>query len=151
MQIKKGIPVQDRLKIIEWSFPFFEHVVNKELFGNIILYETKWDISAKLVDDNDEIKGVYLLGESSPAYMMDSDLWFNKYKNLEGVEGVMLAVDESIRGQGWGNKLKDYPKTLGVDYIWGQQLKGLNNLEDWLKRRVLVGDTGDCYVTLELF
>jgi hypothetical protein len=34
---------------------------------------------------------------------------------------VLLAVDESIRGMGWGNKLKDYTKTLNVDYIWGYQ------------------------------
>jgi hypothetical protein len=48
---------------------------------------------------------------------------------------VLLAVDESIRGMGWGNKLR-LPKTLNVDYIWGYQAAGLNNIEYWLKRRV---------------
>jgi hypothetical protein len=63
----------------------------------------------------------------------------------------LLAVDKSIRGMGWGNKLKDYPKTLGIDYIWGQQLKTLNNLNDWLKRRELVGETNSVYITAEIF
>jgi len=51
---------------------------------------------------------------------------------------------------GWGNKLKDAPKTLDVDYIWGQQFKGLNNLEDWLKRRELIHETQDIYITAEI-
>jgi hypothetical protein len=62
-----------------------------------------------------------------------------------------LVVDKEIRGQGWGNKLKEYPKTLEVDYIWGQQLKTLNNLEDWLKRRELLGETVGVYITAEIF
>jgi hypothetical protein len=40
---------------------------------------------------------------------------------------VLLAVDESI-SMGWGNKLK-ITKTLNVDYIWGYQAAGLNNIE----------------------
>jgi hypothetical protein len=48
---------------------------------------------------------------------------------------VLLAVDESIRGMGWGNKLKDYPKHLTLIIFWGYQAAGLNNIEYWLKRR----------------
>ncbi len=70
---------------------------------------------------------------------------------MRGIEGVLLAVDKSIQGQGWGNRLKDYTRTLGFDYIWGQQLKPLNNLKDWLKRRELVGEVENCYITLEDF
>ena len=150
MKIVKGIPSNKRADITEWAFPYFKHVVNLSLFFSIILEETDWNLSAMLVDDEGIVKGAYLLGKGSPAYLMDAGQW-GKYQNLKGVEGVMLTVDESIRGQGWGNKLKDYPKTLGVDYIWGQQLKGLNNLEDWLKRRELVGETDDCYITLEKY
>ncbi|MFN9953714.1 MAG: hypothetical protein ACK55I_11490, partial [bacterium] len=82
-------------------------------------------------DENNDIKGVYLLGDNQLNSLVEDE----KYVNLKGVEGVVLAVSEEVRGQGWGNKLKDFPKTLEVDYIWGQQLKSLNNLEDWLKRR----------------
>jgi hypothetical protein len=151
MEIKKGIPIKDRANIIDWAYPFFEHLIDRELFGAIIMHETEWSISSILIDDNEKILGVYLLGESSPAYLMDKDIWFDKYSRLEGVEGVMLAIDPTIRKQGWGSKLKDYPKTLGADYIWGQQLKGLNNLNEWLKRRELVGETDDCYITAEIF
>jgi hypothetical protein len=91
--------------------------------------------------------GLYLLGDSQ----LDSLVVNDTYSNLKGVEGVVLAVSEEIRVQGWGNKLKDYPKMLGVDYIWGQQLKTLNNLEDWLKRRELVAETKSVYITAELF
>lgn len=85
--------------------------------------------------------GLYLLGDEQLP---------NK-KGLVGVEGVLLAVDETIRGKGFGNQLKDYVLNLNYDYIWGKQLKSLNNLKDWLKRRELVGTTYDCYITLELF
>jgi hypothetical protein len=43
----------------------------------------------------------------------------------------VYTVDESIRGQ-WGNKFKITQKTLNVDYIWGYQAAGLNNIEYWL-------------------
>jgi hypothetical protein len=106
-----------------------------------------WGLSVLLLDEKDEIKGVYILGNNQITCMIDS----KKYKKLKGVEGILLCVDESLRGQGFGNTLKDYPKTLNVDYVWGQQFKGLNNLNDWLKRRELVGETSEVYITVEIF
>ena len=74
-----------------------------------------------------------------------------KYNQLKGVEGVLLVIDESIRNLGYGNKLKDFPKSLNVDYVWGEQLKELNNLDDWLKRRILIAETEHVYITAEFF
>jgi hypothetical protein len=45
--------------------------------------------------------GLYLLGYKSITQSL-VNYW---------IEGVLLAVDESIRGMGWGNKLKDYKNT----------------------------------------
>jgi hypothetical protein len=147
MKIKQGIPEERRLESIRWAFEHFKHVTDKDYFFAIIAHLTIWDISAMLVDEEDNIMGLYLLGDKQ----LDSLVRDEKYLELNGVEGVLLAVDKSIRGMGWGNKLKDFPKTLGFDYIWGQQLKTLNNLIDWLKRRELVGETNSVYITAEIF
>lgn len=147
MNVKKGIPEERRLETITWAFEYFKYVTPKNYFFSILDQETNWDISALLLDDNDNIMGVYLLGDKQ----LDSLTINEKYLKLKGVEGVVLAVSDKIRGQGWGNKLKDYPKTLGYDYIWGQQLKVLNNLEDWLKRRELIDERNNVYITAEIF
>lgn len=147
MKLIKGIPQERRKEIITWAFQYFKDVTSEYYFDTILEEESNWDISAMLVDENNDIKGVYLLGNSQ----INSLVEYEKYVNLKGVEGVVLAVSEEIRGQGWGNKLKDFPKTLEVDYIWGQQLKTLNNLEDWLKRRELIAETQSVYITAEIF
>lgn len=147
MVIKKGITKDRRNEVIDWSFEFFKHLINKPNFSYTVIQKTNWSNSAMLVDENDEILGVYLLGDTQ----LKSILLTDDYNNLKGVEGVLLAVDTSIRGKGWGNKLKDYPNILGFDYIWGQQFKTLNNLDDWLKRRQLIAVTNDCYITAEFY
>ena len=147
MYIRQGIPKEMRMEAITWAFEYFKYVTSKEYFFAILQQETNWDISAILLNDEDKIMGLYLLGNSQ----LDSLIENEKYVELKGVEGVLLAVSEEIRGQGWGNKLKDFPKTLEVDYIWGQQLKTLNNLEDWLKRRELVAETQSVFITAEIF
>lgn len=147
MNIRYGIPQEMRLEAMQWSFQYFKHVIYKKYFFTIIEEETNWDISAIILDDEDKIKGLYLLGNNQ-LY----SFWSNeKYDGLKGIEGVLLVVDKEIRGQGWGNILKEYPKTLEVDYIWGQQLKTLNNIGDWLKRREIVGETTTTYITAEIF
>lgn len=147
MYIRQGIPKEMRMEAITWAFEYFKYVTSKEYFFAILQQETNWDISAILLNDEDKIMGLYLLGDSQ----LDSLTVNEKYVDLKGVEGVLLAVSEEIRGQGWGNKLKNFPKTLEVDYIWGQQLKSLNNLEDWLKRRELIAETQSVYITAEIF
>ena len=147
MKLIKGIPLERRKELIAWTFQYFKDVTSEYYFHAILEQESNWDISAMLVDENNNIKGVYLLGDSQLSSLVEDE----KYVNLKGVEGVVLAVSEEVRGQGWGNKLKDFPKTLDIDYIWGQQLKSLNNLEDWLKRRELIAETQSVYITSEIF
>lgn len=147
MKIQTGIPQNRRLEVITWAFEYFQHVATKGYFFAIIAQETNWDLSVILVDDNDVIKGCYLFGNQQVGSIVDTD----DFKGMKGVEGILLAVDKEIRGQGWGNKLKDYPKTLGIDYIWGQQFKTLGNLQDWLKRRYLYAETENVYITIEKY
>lgn len=147
MNIRQGIPKEMCIEAITWAFEYFKTVTPKDYFFGILQQETNWDISAILLDEEDKIMGLYLLGDKQ----LDSLTISEKYLKLNGVEGVLLAVSEEVRGQGWGNMLKDYPKTLEFDYIWGQQLKSLNNLEDWLKRRELIAETKSVYITAEIF
>jgi hypothetical protein len=150
MNIKKGIPVKDINSAIKWSYQFFSDHMDLISFTHHVKHSTNWEISAMLIDDNNAIVGAYLLGDLQLPAMIKNEA-SDKYEGLKGVEGVLLVIEPSIRSKGWGNKLKYYPKTLGVDYIWGQQLKSLNNLEDWLKRRELIGVSEDIYITAELF
>jgi hypothetical protein len=149
MNIKQGIPLNQIQEILDFSFTFFEHVISRQGFDFYIrdLANTNWNQSVLLLDDQDNIKGVYILGNNQ----LPSEHVQYKYVGLLGVEGLLLAVDKSVRGQGYGNKLKDYPSTLGYDYIWGQQFKSLNNLKNWLKRRELVATTDSVYITAEIF
>ena len=147
LKIQKGIPEERHTEVIDWAFPYFQHVTDGDYFNAILRQESNWENSLLLLNDKNEIKGVYLLGDQPIESLVKTE----EYKDLKGVEGVVLAVDSELRGKGWGTKLKDYPKTMGFDYIWGQQLKTLNNLEDWLKRRVLVAETKSVYITAEKF
>jgi hypothetical protein len=149
MKIIQGIPQNKVSEVLDYTHQFFEHVMDATNFYQYMRYlaNVNWDESILLVDDENNIKGVYILGGNQ----LNSIVTAKDYKELNGVEGVLLCVDETLRGQGYGNKMKDYPKTLGYDYIWGQQFKDLDNLNDWLKRRVLVGETQYVYITAELF
>lgn len=148
MKIKQGIELTQVQEVLDFSFPFFENVIFRRGFDYYMrdLANANWKKSVLLLD-GDNIKGVYILGN----HQLPSQYVQAKYVGLIGIEGLLIAVDESVRGQGWGNKLKEYPKTLGYDYIWGQQFKGLNNLKDWLKRRELIATTDEVYITAEIF
>jgi hypothetical protein len=145
LEIKQDIPLERQYEAILFSYQFFSHTMKFNDFNRYLKNETLWDISWYLVDETDEILGIYLMGGKHIPF---DD---GRFADLLGVEGLLLAVDESIRGFGFGNRLKDLPRTLGVDYIWGQQFKLLNNLDDWLKRRELIGEIGDVYITAEIF
>lgn len=121
---------------------------------------TDWDLSRKLIV-NGIMVGFYLLQEDSVADLLDDryercrlleDL--SGYKTKRGVEGIILLVLPQYRGQGYGNRLKDLPRQMGYDYVYGEQFKASPTvLQHWLKRRRLVADCsgpyGDVWVTLE--
>lgn len=105
-----------------------------------------------VVLEGHEVIGFYIVGrrsvgEGTQGMKQLEDL--SGYQDKRGVEGIALGVVSSARGKGIGNRLKDYPKHLGVEYVWGLQMRSLNNLKDWLKRRRLVAESPECYATLE--
>lgn len=146
LSIEQGISHDIIYDVVNWLYQYFSNHIGYREFALIVLSNTNWEISATLTDDYGDLYGVYLLGD---AQVPIDKLCLNKYANLKGVEGIALAIDPNIRGLGYGNLLKDYPKSLEIDYVWGQQLKSLNNLDMWLKRRKLVGITDYTYITLE--
>ncbi len=149
MEIIQGIPQNRKEEILKYTYRFFSHVMGEDDFNHYIKFSAAvdWNKSILLVDLENKIMGVYLLG----THQINSMIKVKDYIGLKGVEGVLLCVDETLRGQGYGNQLKDYPKTLGYDYIWGQQFKDLGNLNDWLKRRELIGETKYVYITAEKY
>ncbi|TXG85732.1 MAG: hypothetical protein E6R13_01780 [Spirochaetes bacterium] len=149
MNIIQGIPSNRVTEVLDYSYQFFSHVMKKPDFDYYMrnLANINWSFSVLLLDDEDNIKGAYILGNHQITSMLDAE----EYIGLNGIEGVLLCVDESIRGLGYGNQLKDYPRSLGYDYIWGQQFIPLGNLNDWLKRRELVGQTEQVYITAEKY
>ena len=50
-----------------------------------------------------------------------------------------------------GKQLIVYPETIGADYIWGYQLKQLDNINDWLKRRKIYHENPGMYITYQIF
>ena len=115
MRIKQGIELNQIQEVLDFTFPFFEHIISNVGFNYYMkdLSNANWEESILLLDDEDNLKGAYILGN----YQLPSQYVQYKYVGLIGVEGLLLAIDESVRGQGWGNKLKDYLKTLGYEYI----------------------------------
>lgn len=146
-EFKQSIQKERIEEVIQYSYQFFKDTMSFNDFSGYLRDVTNFDKSFILIDELNALMGVYLLGDSQITFMIEAP----DYENLIGVEGVLLAVDESIRGFGFGNRFKDLPKTLGIDYIWGQQFKSLGNLKDWLKRRELVGMTEFVYITAEKF
>lgn len=68
-----------------------------------------------------------------------------------GAHGVLLAIDSAYKGQGWGRLLIEHPRSLGYDYIWGQAMASLNNLEFWKKRREHLATIHGVHITAQLF
>ena len=149
MKIIQGIPKSYRSPVIVWSYKYFNHLVSKKEFTEIINNGTNWDLSLMLVEDDDEeeVLGLYLLGNEQISSVINT----HEYTGMTGIEGILLVIDDSIRGQGWGTKLKDYTMTMGFDYVWGQQYKSLNNLYEWLKLRTLIGQSEHINITAEFF
>lgn len=72
-------------------------------------------------------------------------------KGMVGIQGVALGVSNKFKNMGLGKMLINYPSTLGYDYVWGQQIKQLDNINDWIKRRKIYADTGGMFITYQIF
>lgn len=125
----------------------FSKVMAYESVKSYISGTADWGISAK-AEYQGRIVGCYIL-RKAPVGKGCSKEDLSRYAKLNGVEGIGLAVLPEYRDLGIGKKLRAYPLDKGYDYIWGLHLKGLHNIDNWIKfgRRV-VCDSGDMFTTL---
>jgi len=147
--------IEDSLNLAVNEFGGYEEGGSDQVASHINK-NTDWNISKKLVV-NGKLAGIYLLRpgniidtiQEEPNAKVFVDL--ENFANKRGVEGIALVVLPEYRRRGFGDKLKSIPRNLGFDYVYGQQLKSLGNLRQWLRRRQLVADVGDTWITAEIF
>lgn len=108
-----------------------------------------WSASRRVVVDGDTV-GVYLLRPSGLPDWADRTAR-ERTRNLRGVAGIALAVDPDRRNRGYGRILKDEPERMGYDFVWGEQLRDLGNIEQWKRRREVLGERFDSYLSAEIF
>lgn len=100
-----------------------------------------------VVEVNGEVGGFYFLTQADlpPREGTGID------EDMVGIQGVALGVSSKYKNLGIGKKLIEYPQTLGADYVWGYQLKDLENINDWLKRRKIYSESEGMYITYQIF
>jgi GNAT superfamily N-acetyltransferase len=118
---------------------------NENIWGMIGEFDSNKSVVVKV---NNELAGFYFIGNSQ---IPPGGKEYDELKNLKGVEGIALGVLPKFKNQGIGKKLIEYPKTLGIDYIWGYQLKSLQNIDNWLKRRKIYWENPQIYITYQIF
>lgn len=127
-------------------------VFNKTGLGNKTIWNMIGEIDEQLsivAEIDGEVGGFYFLKESDIPET-DNEI-YQKLSQLNGIEGVALGVFKEYKQYGIGKDLIEYPKTLGYDYIWGYQLKSLENIEDWLKRRKIYYENDNLYITYQIY
>jgi GNAT superfamily N-acetyltransferase len=146
------IEEEDIPEVLEVCVDAFQEVDTPEGIREFLGGETDWSISKKCVI-GDKIVGCYLFNEQSVAVMLDecgcAKEDYEKYRELRGIQGLGLALYPDYRGSGIGRMMRSIPLQMGYDYIWGRHLKGLHNVDQWIKfgRRV-IGENEEEYVSL---
>jgi GNAT superfamily N-acetyltransferase len=136
---------EDIIEILELGDIIFKGQLNDN--KTYIFYTTNWDISLKLTN-KEKIIGFYLFKDINYPYQN------NLFKNKKGIEGIALGVMEEYRNNGYGKYLINYSITYlskNYDYIWGQHLNSLNNKEDWKKRRKIMKEFSNMFITAYIF
>lgn len=96
---------------------------------------------------NGQVAGFYFLSQRDLPPREGHDIT----ADMVGIQGVALGIASKYKDLGIGKKLIVYPESIGADYVWGFQLKQLDNINDWLKRRKIYSETGHMYVTYQIF
>jgi GNAT superfamily N-acetyltransferase len=133
------------------------------------LENTNFNLSIKAIYNN-EIIGVYSfmdknIEEGIEEESMDQELEedsgeiklnqeiLDRLKGKTGFQGVSLLLKPQYRNFGIGRMLIqksiEAARKNGADYIWGEHLKSLGNIDKWLKKRELLGEVGNLYFTIK--
>jgi len=100
-----------------------------------------------VVEVDGEVGGFYFLTQADLAPKEGTGIT----DDMIGIQGVALGVSSKYKNLGIGKRLIEYPQTLGADYVWGYQLKDLENINDWLKRRRIYSESEGMYITYQIF
>jgi len=119
---------------------------SESIWGLIGDYDENISVVAVM---NNKVCGFYMLRNEN--IMPNDSSIYKELEGLKGLEGVALGVFKEYKNLGIGKKLIEYPRTLGYDYIWGYQLKKLDNIDDWLKRRKIYYENKHLYITYQIF
>ncbi len=136
--VEKITSEKDKEECLALLIDVFKDHISPENLMSYIRYQADWKTSVKLVL-NDKIIGCYLL---KPRKLHEAP-----FENLNGIEGIALAIKEEFRNFGYGKMLISYSENLDYDFIFGQHLKSLNNIDNWKKRRDYVYDMGGIWIT----
>jgi hypothetical protein len=102
------------------------------------------------VTAGDMLIGAYLVSDNSLRMRMPR---IPQIENRPALQGEALLVHSVARGLGFGQILRhmlpEVGRIVGADYVWGGALAELNNLNHWLRRRVLIRSTAGIHITLE--
>lgn len=134
-------------------FPRLNEVYDKLGWSPEAIWEQIGPVNEDLsvvIEVDGNIAGFYFIGDDQIMPGGDPEV-YDKLSKLNGIEGIALGVFPEYKSAGLGKTLIDYPATLGYDYIWGYQLKTLENINEWLKRRKLYVQTAGLYVTYQIF
>jgi GNAT superfamily N-acetyltransferase len=138
---------------------FRKHMPVKEL-KQFLISQTDLKLS-QLAYFKNEIIGFYLIGDNQvPDNLSDDQLLipkneYDRILEMNGIEGIALAVLPDFRGIGVAKLLigesYNVARRLGKNYIWGQQYKTLNNLDEWKNRRIHFATDDEVYFTIKIF
>ncbi|UNC16248.1 hypothetical protein FE249_18705 (plasmid) [Acidiphilium multivorum] len=130
----------------------FEHATGREIVEPVIGgARIDYGISP-VARIGTRIIGAYLLARRSHPKIEKALLaaGLSSERAANGCDGVALALDSAWRGIGIGHMWRRLPRRMNAfDYVFGVQHVRLRNIEDWMKRRVLVSEVPGCYITAE--
>lgn len=129
---------ENEIMLLLWTVFAPLMTIKKDVLRDV-LRSADLSLSRGVMKDT-QLIGIYLLNPRNEP--------FNQLTG-HGVEGLALAVKESYRNQGVGTMLINYTQTLNYDYIWGQADIDLDNLPFWLKRRKLLGQKDNSFITYQ--
>lgn len=141
------IEKKDISEIIQINKDIFEPIIgNVSWLEPYLMTATDFNISVKLTL-NGQIIGCYMLALKNPggSYLKQ----FPELASLKGLEGVCLGILPLYKSLGYGKMLLAYAENLNYDYMWGEHLKSLNNIDHWTKRRDKVVDFGGIFISVK--
>jgi len=127
-----------------------------------IIEKTDLDLSRYLVDDSNSVVGIVLIGNNNlftslseinstdgNLEIVDTDL-LKKLVGKNGVECVLIWVNQDLRNKGLGGIIKRYIRNLPFDYFWAGAMRNINNLDMWKNKSKHIASSSSVHFVAEL-